>query len=348
VNDVEFIPGQLSTDEGGDELPVVAQDARAAGALTQADTAKAKVTLKDGRVLNINAAVEAPRPSVTLIGKSVRPSASSTDSNIQLSNPDELPQDARLTFSLRAKLPKVFTHDEKIEVATPDESSTTTLSFSNGGITLEDARVAVATLDPKRAFGPSAFGPLQFRIVSNGVTGNWEPLATLVRLPVLKELDCPTTPEQACKLSGSNLYLVNSVSNDAQFNHPVQVPDGFPGYALPVPHPTNGQLYVKLRDDPSVINPASLATRELPPAANEADRSAAKPAASAVDHQSGTNSAAKEAPVTGSSPQTPPAQPVPQTAPAVPPPEQGAGKADPQDESATRAAAQPVAPDQPK
>jgi len=348
VNEVEFIPGQLSTVEGGDELPVVAQDARAAGALTQADTAKAKVTLKDGRVLNINAAVEAPRPSVTLIGKSVRPSASSTDSNIQLSNPDELPQDARLTFSLRAKLPKVFTHDEKIEVATPDESSTTTLSFSNGGITLEDARVAVATLDPKRAFGPSAFGPLQFRIVSNGVTGNWEPLATLVRLPVLKELDCPTTPEQACKLSGSNLYLVNSVSNDAQFNHPVQVPDGFPGYALPVPHPTNGQLYVKLRDDPSVINPASLATRELPPAANEADRSAAKPAASAVDHQSGTNSAAKEAPVTGSSPQTPPAQPVPQTAPAVPPPEQGAGKADPQDESATRAAAQPVAPDQPK
>jgi hypothetical protein len=351
VNDVEFLPGQLATIEGSDELAAVAQDARAAAVLTQGDAAKAKVTLKDGRVINISAVVEAPRPSVTLIGKSVRASPSSADSNIQLSNPDELPQDAKLTFSLRAKLPKLFTHDEKIEVATRDESSSTTLSFSNGGITLEDARVAVATLDPKKAFGPSAFGPLQFRIVSDGVTGNWEPLATLVRLPVLRELDCPATPELACKLSGSNLYLVNSVSNDPQFDHPVQVPDGFPGYALPVPHPTNGQLYVKLRDDPSVINPATVATRQLPPSSNEADRGLAKPAASNAEHQTGGNFGGKEPAATGSSSQNTPAQPAPssQAAPAQAAQLQQTGpKSIPQNEAVTHAADPPAVPDQQK
>ena len=31
----------------------------------------------------------------------------------------------------------------------------------------------------------------------------------------------------------------------------MQVPDGFPGFSLPVPRPTKGLLYVKLRDDPA-------------------------------------------------------------------------------------------------
>ena len=48
---------------------------------------------------------------------------------------------------------------------------------------------------------------------------------------MLKDLTCPSTPELACKLTGFNLFLVESVSSDPQFKHPVQVPDGFPGYA---------------------------------------------------------------------------------------------------------------------
>ena len=63
------------------------------------------------------------------------------------------------------------------------------LSFDNGGITLEDAQVAVATLDPAKAFGPSAFGPLQFRVITHDAAGDWQPLATLVRLPMLSELE---------------------------------------------------------------------------------------------------------------------------------------------------------------
>jgi hypothetical protein len=283
VKGVEFAPGTLSTHQGGDELSMVAADASAATALKQGDIANAKVTLKDGRVFGLNTFVEAPRPSVTLIGKSVQPSSSSNDSNIQLANEDELPQDAKLTFSVRTKSPAIFAFDEKIEVATVDEAFSAPLTLSNGGVTLVDAKVAVVTLDPAKAFGPSAFGPLQFRVIANGVAGDWQRLATLVRLPVLKDLKCPATPDLACKLSGANLFLVESVSSDPKFAHPVQVPDGFPGYALPVPHPTDGNLYVKLRDDPSVVNSTALGAQQLPPppSSEEADRSPARHAAHA-------------------------------------------------------------------
>ena len=303
---IAFVPATVTPSQGGNALAMVAQDAKLAAALKQADTAKAKVTLQDGRTVDLNASVDAPRPSVRLIDKSVQQLASSGDSNILLANRDELPQDAKLTFSMRAQMPRTFAHDEKIEVATADESFSTTLSLSSGGVTLENANVAVATLDPAKAFGPSAFGPLQFRVVANGVTGEWQPLATLVRLPVLKDLKCPSTPELACKLSGSNLYLLDSVSSDSQFGHAVQVPEGFPGYTLPVPHPIDGQLYVKLRDDPSVVNRAALATQQLPPSPEEAARAVARQAAARRESDVAANSA--QQPPVGSSTQNPPAQ----------------------------------------
>jgi hypothetical protein len=265
LRSIAFVPGELSTRNGGDELQMVTQDTQAAAGLKQERGIAAKVTLKDGRVLPLNASVDAPRPRVMLMGKNVRPSSSNNDSNIQLADPSELPQDAILTFALRTQWPLGFAHDESVEVATGDESFSTVLSFSNGAMTLENAQVAVATLNPAKAFGSSAFGPLQFRVVAKGVAGDWQSLGNLVRLPVLKELVCPSTPELACRLSGSNLYLVDSISSDAEFSHPVQVPDGFLGSALPVPHPAAGPLYVKLRDDSSIINPTTLETRLLPP-----------------------------------------------------------------------------------
>ncbi|MGC2459869.1 MAG: hypothetical protein WA446_02665 [Steroidobacteraceae bacterium] len=283
VQGMQFMPGKLSSSQGIDELPMVAADTPAAIALKQGDTASAKVTLKDGRVLELNTVVDAPRPRVTLIGKNVQVSPSSSASNIQLSDQDELPQDAKLTFSVRTQSPAAFSYDEKIEVATVNNSSSAILSFDNGGITLEDAEVAVVRLDPARALGPSAFGPLHFRVVAHDATGDWQPLVTLVRLPMLNDLKCPATRELACKLSGSSLFLVDSVSSNPQFDHPVQVPDGFPGYALPVPRPTDGPLYVKLRDDPSVVNVTTLVAQQLPPSSDEIARAAARHAAASAD-----------------------------------------------------------------
>src|SRR5216683_1085639 len=275
IRNVAFMAGELTTRNGGDELPMAAQDAQAAANLKQERGIAAKVTLKDGRVLPLTASVDAPRPRVILIGKSVQPSPSGKDSNIQLADENELPPDATLTFAVRTQWPTVFAHDENIEVATSDESSATVLNFINGGMTLENAQVAVATLNPAKAFGTSAFGLLQFRVVAKGIGGDWLPLGNLVRLPVLKDLACPATPELACKLSGVNLFLVDSVSNDPGFSHPVQVPDGFLGSALPVPHPTLGPLYVKLRDNPSVINPTTLEMQQLPPPTSDLARARA-------------------------------------------------------------------------
>jgi hypothetical protein len=271
---LEFTPATSTSSLGSDALLMAASAAPTN--LKQGDTAKAKVTLRDGRALSVNVSVAAPRPGVTLLGKSVQLAPNSGDSNIQLASEDQLPQDAQLVFSVRSRTPAVFERDEKIEVATGDEAFSTTLSLANRGITLQDAKVAVATLDPAKAFGFSAFGPLKFRVVANGVAGDWQALATLVRLPVLQELKCPSTPDATCKLSGANLFLVASVSGDPEFKQAIQVPEGFPGRALPVPHPRKGQLYLKLRDDPSVINSATLVAQDLPSSPEEASRPSAQ------------------------------------------------------------------------
>lgn len=285
IGPVVFTPGELSAQGSNDALVMIAQDASASAALKPDRDIAARVTLKDGRVSKVNATVDVPRPSVTMIGKSVRPSQSSTESNIQLADQDVLPQDARLTFSVRAQTPASFGRDQAIEVATEDEGFSTSLSISNGGIRLENSKVALATLDPAKAFGFSAFGPLKFRAVAGGVAGDWQPLATLVRLPALRELKCPEDVARACRLSGNDLFLIEAISGSPQFDKPVQVSHGYPGSSLPVPHPTAGKLYVKLRDDPSVINSATLTVQPLPPTPEELEAAAAKQAAAQAQQQ---------------------------------------------------------------
>jgi hypothetical protein len=260
----QFLPGELTSRNGIDELPMLAKDPQSATGLKPERNVAAKVSLRDGRVFPLLGTVEAPRPAATLLGTVVQSSPSGQNSNIQLAEQSELPQDATLTFSVRTQIPAAFAHDETIEVATGDESSSATLNFANGGMMLENSQIAVATLNPAKAFGAAAFGPLQYRVIAKGVAGDWQPLANLVRLPVLKDLKCPATPELACKLSGSNLFLIDSVSADPKFAQSVKVPDGFLGSALPVPHPTTGSLYVKLRDNPAVVNVTSLKVQEIP------------------------------------------------------------------------------------
>jgi hypothetical protein len=109
-------------------------------------------------------------------------------------------------------------------------------------------------------------------------------------------LKCPATPELACKLSGSNLFLIDSLADDPQFTHPVKVPDGFLGAALPVPHPKGGSLYVKLRDDPSVVNATTIMAQEIPTSPDEAARTEVRSSAvppPAASHQPETGAAEK-------------------------------------------------------
>jgi hypothetical protein len=265
----------------------------------------AKVTLQDGRTLPLTVAVDSPRPRANLIGKYVQASPVGNESNIQLADIGELPLDATLIFSLRSVTPAAFAHDATVDIATGDESSFTTLTLANGGLTLENAQVAVATFNPAKAFGASAFGPLKYRVSAKGVAGDWQPLASLVRLPQLKELTCPPTPDLACKLVGTNLFLIDSVADTPASKHPGSVPDGFLGSALPVPHPNGGPLYVRLRDNPQVANPMTMPVQQLPVAADDAGRTAAR-------HTANTDP--------GAPPDTAAAAPSPAPAPAPAPP----------------------------
>lgn len=274
IGGVVFLPHELATPRGGDMLTMRAQDSAAATALQPDRAAAASVRLKDGRNVRLAALIEAPRPRIGLIAKSVTAPASGTGA-IVLGGDDALPLGATLTFSLRAQVPATFAREQSIEVATADAEFSTLLNLGNGGLRLENSKVAVATLDPAKAFGSSAFGPLQFRAVVNGVAGDWQALTTLVRLPMLKDLKCPASPDLACRLSGTDLFLIAAVSGAPGFDPSAEVPDGFPATSLPVPRPVAGKLYLKLRDDPTVIHPAALDVIELPPA----------PAGQAVDTQ---------------------------------------------------------------
>jgi hypothetical protein len=89
---------------------------------------------------------------------------------------------------------------------------------------------------------------------ADGVSGDWTPLANMVRVPSLKEIRCPDKPDRQCKLSGTNLFLIDSVASDPQFSNTVPVPAGFVDSTLSVPRPNGTLLYLKLRDDPSTVS----------------------------------------------------------------------------------------------
>jgi hypothetical protein len=282
VNEIFFKPAAALTHSGNQDSLVLAASDAASSSFPVNESLVAKVTLKDGRVLDLNTSVQAPRPKVTLMKKTIHPSA--TDSVVQLDGQNELPKDGKLTFIVQAESPATFSRDETIEVGSDSNSFHTVLSVGGGDIVLQDDKIALVTLDPMRDFGGSTFGPLRFRPVNgNGVDGDWQPLATLVRVPQLKELKC-LKDAPLCTLMGTDLFLLEQVGADAQFSKSVTVPEGFDDMTLSVPRP-NGMLYLRLRDNPAVVNTAVLPVEPAPgqptatdlgqPKAPEANQSAA-------------------------------------------------------------------------
>jgi hypothetical protein len=255
LNGVHFTPAKLTRSNEKDELHLASQ--ADTDGLKPDQTVVAKVALKDGRVLDLPTKVEPARPKLTLMSKNIQPG--DTPTAITLGSQNELPLDGQISFLLKSDVPARFPRSERIEVATSDESFATILNVSDGTLVMRDAETLYATINPRKAFGPSAFGPLQFRpIQDDGAKGDWQPLATLVRVPVLKEIRCPDSNDQPCRLSGSNLFLIDSVASDQQFAHNAPVPTDFIDSTLSVPHPGDGGLFVKLRDDPSSVNTVTL------------------------------------------------------------------------------------------
>jgi hypothetical protein len=252
LNGIHFVPAKLTRAKERDELRLSVAGTNPP-ALQPDERLVAHVALKDGRVLELPTTVEAPRPKMTLVSKNIQ--LGSTPSGISLGSLEELPLDGQISFLVKTEIPEKLTRTEKIEVATADEAFTVTLSVADGSLVLRDSENLLAVLDPRKTFGPSAYGPLRFRPVKpEGTKGDWQPLANLVRVPALKEIRCPESPDQQCQLSGTNLFLIDSVASDLQFAHAAPVPTGFIDSTLSIPHPGEAGLYIKLRDDPSAVH----------------------------------------------------------------------------------------------
>jgi hypothetical protein len=219
----------------------------------------ANVQLQDGRMFRVPVNIQPRRPQVTLLSKGTQDGASATPSPVHLGSADVLPVERKLVFSLRSREPANFPRDEKVEVAAVDGSFRTVLDLADGSLMLADAKTAIGTVEPLVRFGSSAFGPLRVRALSAaGVAGDWLPLGTLVRLPGFKELRCPRLASKPCTLIGTNLFLAESIAATQEFDNATEVPAEFTGTQLSVPHPVNGMLYLKLRDDPETEQTLSL------------------------------------------------------------------------------------------
>lgn len=254
---IEWTPGTLTRVKDHDQLKMDTNGSTAK--LKPGKRYTASVRLLDGRKLKVHVRVNPPRPQAVLLSKGVQDADSGQASPVSLGSSDDLPIDDRLIFFLKATTPDKFERNEKVEVAAGDLSFRTTLDLSNGSLILENASTAVGSLEPLKSFGPSAFGPVRVRLVAaDGATGDWLPLGTLVRLPKFKELQCSRYVDQPCVLSGSSLFLAEAFSSSPEFDNPTAVPLDFTGTEIAVPHPVDGVLYMKLRDDPSTVQTLNL------------------------------------------------------------------------------------------
>jgi len=262
----------------------------------------ARFTLNDGRTLTLPVTVAEPRPSVVLLSKKIQ---AADDSPIHLADPDDLPINQQLTFSLKSS--DVFPRDGEIEIANADHSLHTMLSVAAGTLVLQNPHTLLGTLDPLKSFGTSAFGPLRLRAVApDGTSGDWLPLVTLVRLPDLKDVHCTAVPTAPCTLDGDKLYLIDSIATDPAFTATTTVPDGFIGTTLTLQKPAKTGFYLRLRDDPAAANTVTLPV--IVPREKPVQR--AKHAETKQDDTAGVGST-EQAPETGEPAQT--AQPAPAT-----------------------------------
>ena len=281
----------------------------AGSGVSPADGSDAAVKLKDGRTMTAKISTEAARPGLKLLSFKATPEQKDGSIPVTLGAKDDIPLDGKLTFVVQTK--DIFPRNQTVEVATADGSVHTSLSLASNNLVLQDDHTAVATLDPLKAFGQSAFGKLAMRpVAADGTAGDWTALGILVRAPKITAIHCTTADAPTCTVDGSNFFLVQSFGAGKDFVKPTDVPTGFAESNFTVPTPADGTtLYLKLRDDTAALATVTLPTpvqKATPPPAPAAQTPAPAP----------TTAPAAQAPAPSSP--TPAAQTPPSKAAATP------------------------------
>ncbi len=286
------------------------------------DGSDATVKLKDGRTMNVKVSTQAARPTLSLVSFNATPSQAQGALPVTLTGKDEIPLNGKLSFVVQTKAD--FPRDQKVEVATADGTVHTTLSLADNDLILQDGHTAIATLDPQKAFGQSAFGKLQMRpVAADGTPGDWTPLGSLVRTPQITAIHCTAADAPTCNVEGSNLFLVQSFSPAKDFAKPAEVPSGFAGNSMPVPTPADGTtLYLKLRDDPTEGAAITLPQPIPKPATPPAPAGPTQPAAASAspDAQLPADIQPAQPTAASASPNAPPVAATQPAQPSAPPP----------------------------
>ena len=233
-----FKPAGMEQGSGKPELRLELSPDAKAPKLALGDKIAAKVALQDGRTLNISAAAEPPRPSVTILGHAdVVPESQPGQFHIKLGNESDLPVGDALMFSLKSAQP--FPRAGVIEIASPDGSLHTSLSLSandaapdpdpKSSLILEGPQTLLGMLKPLKVFGTSAFGPVRLRAVApDGSAGDWLSLVTLVRLPTLSRLNCPVAAPVDSASASQAVQTPEHNASRAKANSPAAATDAVP------------------------------------------------------------------------------------------------------------------------
>ena len=221
---------------------------------------EAIVKLKDGRTIPVKVSAEAARPTLKLLSFKATQEPRDGAMPVTLGAKEDIALDGKLTFVVQTK--EVFSRTQTVEVATANGAVKTTLSLLSSTLVLQDDHTAVATLNPLKAFGESAFGKLAMRpVAQDGTAGDWTGLGVLVRTPTITAIHCTTSDSPTCTVDGSQLFLVQSFAAEKDFAKPTEVPTGFADSSIAVPTPADGAtIYLKLRDDPNTFASVTLPT----------------------------------------------------------------------------------------
>ncbi|KQM85129.1 hypothetical protein ASE67_15825 [Sphingomonas sp. Leaf23] len=235
LGSTRFAAGALTRVGEGDRLTLIAD-----APLGESGDTTASVQLRDGRSASVAATVAPARAAMQLLERRVAYDPPAGARPIEL--PAGLvPTTGALTFSARVTGGLAGAEDG-IEIAAGDV--TRRLTIASGAVQRVGDDVVVATIAPQATFGPAVSGELRIRAWRGGAAGDWQKLATLVRLPVLTGIEC----RDACTVTGRDLFLIAAIGTAPDMAAAVTLPGGFVGTSVSVPRGGDGTLYLRMHD----------------------------------------------------------------------------------------------------
>lgn len=252
---LSFQPGTLTRVGKQDRVALQASNAAAATALAAGTTLPAEISYVGGRHKTLSVTVAPRRVGATLVRVTARAPVRDGVLPIALPGPAVFAQDARLSFAFHIDDSVPLTGRENIEIGTVDGRSSTIVAAGKG-YDVQDAKTGIVTLNPAEALGPTAYGPLRFRIAGDGTGSSWTPLATIVRLPEIHAITCAA--RKACKLTGNRFFLIEAVGTNAELQPSQAIPDGFVATEISTRASPDGRVFLRLRDAPQAVATISI------------------------------------------------------------------------------------------